>query len=222
MLPDLTGPAPIVHALLKRLNHTGVTLQTMHPTRFDQGHILSQTPLPGITIPDDCTPDALIRMLGPLGADVLCNGIENGLFIDPQDNRASASDPGRLDHAPKITPEDRNISWTAWTTDEILLRDRVLGRLWDTESYMRCFDTPYPKRIAFDGPWRKLELDVSSFTPFGSSSPGQIALVRSGDSRTLELGFRTCDDQIVMPLAATIDGQKKGTGVAAFVNHLTR
>jgi methionyl-tRNA formyltransferase len=197
----------------------------MHPTQFDQGHILSQTPLPGIPIPENCTPDALIRILGPLGAEILCQGIENSLFVDPQDSRVSVPGPELLDHAPKITPDDRNISWTTWTADDILLRDRVLGRLWDMESYVRCFGMrtfDMPKRVSFDGPWTKLEPRTCSLTSFGPAAPGQIVLVCTGESKPSKLGFRTYDDQIVVPSAATIDGQKKGTGAAAFVNHLTR
>lgn len=194
----------------------------MHPTQFDHGQILAQTPLPGIPIPEHATPDDFTHSLGPLGAEMLWRSIENGLFVDPQDSQVSVMDPDCLDHAPKITPEDRNISWNTWTAEDILLRDRVLGRLWDVESYMRCFDTPHPKRVAFDGPWEDLEPAKDSLTSIGSANPGQIVLVRSGEAKTPKLGFRTCDDRIIVPSAATIDGEKKGTGIAAFVNHLTR
>lgn len=222
LLPDLRGPAPIVHALMKRRKHTGVTLQTMHPTKFDHGQILAQTPRPGILVPADCTPDDLVHSLGPLGADMLCHGIESGQFIDRLESRIITQEPDHVEHAPKITPEDRNISWETWDADEILLRDRVLGRLWDMESYMRCFESPHHKRVAFDGPWKKFEPHIGSSTFLGPVTPGQIVLVRSGKSKRPELGFRTCDGGVIIPSAATIDGEKKGTGITAFINHLTR
>lgn len=222
LLPDLRGPAPITHALLKRRTHTGVTLQTMHPTKFDHGIILSQTPSPGVPILESSTQDDLIHTLGPIGADILCDGIENGLFIEPEEARLATHATAHLDHAPKITPEEREIRWNFWTSDEMLLRDRVLGRLWDMKSYLLCFGSRDPKRVAFDGPWQKVEASSSSYTEFGPAGPGQMVLLDSGHSKRSKLGFKTCDGQILVPSACTIDGQKKGTGVAAFINHLTR
>ena len=215
MLPDLRGPAPIVHTLLKQRSHTGVTLQTMHPTRFDHGTILAQTPSPGIAVPEDCTPDELLKVLGPLGADMLCNGIEQGLFVPTQENAgAGIPDPQQLDHAPKITPEDRHIDWSTWTADGIILRDRVLGRLWDMETYKRC-SAFTSKRVTFHGPWTKLR---SREPPSGT--PGQPIIVTSEGSKEFKLGMRTCDEQIILPAAATVDGEKKGTGLAALIDRL--
>jgi methionyl-tRNA formyltransferase len=221
MLPDLRGPAPITHALLKRRTHTGGTLQTMHPTRFDHGVVLSQTSPPGIPIPEGSTPDDLIHTLGPLCAELLCRGIESSLFANPKDARASLDDPDQIDHAPKIISEDRKINWKTWTADELVLRDRVLGRLWDMKSYMRCFGSRHPKRVAFDGPWTAVNPETASVTGYGEDSPGQLVLVRHKDSKKPRLAFRTCDQRIIIPTAVTIDGQKKGTG-EAFVNHLIR
>ena len=221
LLPDLRGPAPIVQALLKRRSQTGVTLQTMHPTRFDHGVVLSQTPAPGIHIPEDCTPKDLIESLGPIGAELLCQGIEDGLFVDPKATRTETLKSDELEHAPKITSEDRHIDWETWAADEILLRDRVLGRLWDLQTYARCFGS-LSKRVAFQGPWTKEDAATASTTALDSAVPGQAVLLRTKESRTPKLGFQTCDHQIVVPSAATIDGEKKGTGIAAIVNHLTR
>ena len=193
----------------------------MHPTRFDHGTILSQTPAPGIPILEDSTPRDLIETLGPVGAELLCQGIDDGLFIDPVDARPDSQELGDLDHAPKITPEDRHIDWETWTVEEILHRDRILGRLWDMETYGRCFDSN-PKRVAFEGPWTKADAATASITAVGSAAPGRIVLLRSDGSRTPKLGLQTFDHQIVVPSAATIDGEKKGTGIAAMINHLSR
>jgi methionyl-tRNA formyltransferase len=193
----------------------------MHPTRFDHGVVLSQTPAPGIPIPEDCTSKDLIEILGPVGAELLCQGIEDGLFVDLKGARAEPLESDKLEHAPKITPEDRHIDWATWNADEILLRDRVLGRLWDLETYAHCFDSG-PKRVAFEGPWTKEDVAIASVTALGSAAPGQLVLLRTEESRIPKLGFQTCDHQIIVPLAATIDGEKKGTGIAAIVNHLSR
>ena len=150
-------PAPITHTLLKRRSYTGVTLQTMHPTRFDHGTVLAQTPLPGVPVPPECTPDELLKVLGLLGAELLCDGVENGVFVPPLvDAREGVPEPEQIEHAPKITPEERHLDWTSWTADEVRLRDKVLGRLWDSETYSRSFangSQVSPKRITFHGPW---------------------------------------------------------------------
>lgn len=193
----------------------------MHPTRFDHGVVLSQTPAPGTPISEDCTPKDLIDTLGPIGAELLCQGIEDGLFVDPKDDRAKNLESHELDHAPKITPADRHIDWKTWTADEIMLRDRVLGRLWDVETYRHCFDSG-TKRVAFEGPWLQEDAANVSITALGSAVPGQVVLLSTVGSRMPKLGFLTCDHQIIVPSAATIDGEKKGTGIAAIVNHLSR
>jgi methionyl-tRNA formyltransferase len=208
MLPDLRGPAPMIHTLLKRRQYTGVTLQTMHPKSFDNGAILDQTLAPGIGVPQGCTPDHLLKLLAPIGAQMLCNGIENGSFVQPTPLDAlDSAETQAIDHAPKISSADRRINWENWTADEIILRDRVLGRLWDMETHARC--SGYDKRIVFNGPWEK----VAS----GASRPG-TPIVVPGERR---IGITTQDGYTVIPSAATIDGGKRGTGLQALLAHLT-
>ena len=221
MLPDLRGPAPIAHTLLKRRSHTGVTLQTMHPTRFDQGSILAQTPSPGISVPPECTPDELIKTLGPLGADSLCNGISDGLCIPPlKDIQEGMADPQHLDHTPKLTSEDRHIDWSAWTADEVLLRDRVLGRLWDTQTYSRRSDRQAAvssKRVTFHGPWTKQRSDLSALASLSPGGAGEPVLFHTDDRMILTMGIRTIDKHLVVPSAATIEGEKKEQGLPTLI-----
>ena len=220
LLPDLRGPAPIVHTLLKQRSHTGVTLQTMHPTRFDHGMILDQTPLPGVAVPEGCAPDQLLKMLSPIGAEMLCHGIKHCLFVPPhKDVRGGMPRPDVVEHAPKVTPEDRHIDWSTWTADQILLRDRVLGRLWDQETYRRCSNSSV-KRISFQGPWRKASKDTVDTHTTASDMAGGPVRVSAAGARDVEFGIKTCDHQLVMPTAATVDGEKKGTGIAALLHHL--
>lgn len=220
LLPDLRGPAPIIHALLKQRSHTGVTLQTMHPTRFDHGTIIDQTPAPGLSIPSSCTPDQLLKTLGPLGAEMLCRGIDDGLFVPPvKDIRESMADPEPLDHAPKLTPEDRHIDWSAWTTEDILVRDRVLGRLWDRETYSRCLEGRSAKRVTFHGPWIEESADFNTSQGTGSIKPGQPLLLE-GLLKDPQLGIVTADRRIMIPASVTIEGEGRGKGLPALINGL--
>jgi len=222
LLPDLRGPAPIFHALLKEKQHTGVTLQTMHPTMFDHGTILAQTEK--IPLRPTSTPDELLQKLGPLGAGLLCRGIEAGLFVQPRDDvPTSDSSSEELDFAPKITLEDRHIDWATWTADEILLRDRVLGELWDTQTLSRYIDESGlgndGRRIAFHGPW-VLEKKNGSKDGQVTEDAGNPRLVFSPFRKGLTVGFRTKDGETVIPSEATVDGRPRGKGLQLLVAEL--
>ena len=116
LLPEYRGAAPIPRALLDRREETGVSLQTMHPTRFDHGVVLSQVRAP---IKPDSRPEDLVQNLGQLGAKLLVDGIKDRLFVDPSPliiPDVRKRDPS---YAPKITPEDRRIDWKTWTSSDI-------------------------------------------------------------------------------------------------------
>lgn len=132
--PSFRGPAPLHHTLLAGRHLTGVTLQTLHRKSFDHGTILSQTPAPGLEIPnpDSCTVPELLGFVAPLGAQLLVSGIQDGLFVPPVTDAGwrSAEGTDNLIHAGKIKPEDRHIDWANWSMLDINRRNRVLGRLW--------------------------------------------------------------------------------------------
>lgn len=134
MLFSFRGPAPLHHTLLAGRTRTGISLQTLHLKHFDHGVILKQTPSPGFEIPNpnSCTVPELLNTVAPRGAQILVEGIRDGLFVPPLKDagwRASEGQEG-LVHAAKITPEDRHINWANWTWAEINRRNRVLGPLW--------------------------------------------------------------------------------------------
>ncbi|TKA75831.1 hypothetical protein B0A55_04372 [Friedmanniomyces simplex] len=209
LLPQFRGPAPIQHTLLQRCATTGVTLQTMHPTRFDHGVILSQATT---AIGQERRVDEMVGLLGPVGADLLTSGIETGDFVPPYQTRDEQSSPSPASYAPKITPEDRRIDWDTWTADDIVLRDEVLGSLWDSVTYSRCekhgHDAGSEKRVKFGGPWRILDVSPES-RPHDSSSPVSSYLDETHGPR---IGLSTVDGRLVQPTEITIEGKAKGGG----------
>lgn len=224
LLPDLRGPAPLQHALLNRRTHTGVSLQTMHPTKFDHGVVLAQTPAPGIPIPDDTTPQDLLEILGPMGADLLVKGIEDSLFVPPHQDVCSAlPTPTDQAHAPKIHPSDREIDWANWNASDILLRDRVLGRLWDKDLWARTNldqgrweGKMQDLRATFSGPWRVAgilpeRIDIEAGTPILRSG------VRTGEE---EVWFATRDGKAVVPAGMTQESGKKDGGIRLLVEQI--
>jgi methionyl-tRNA formyltransferase len=222
LLPDLRGPAPLQHALLNRRSHTGVSLQTMHPTKFDHGVVLAQTPAPGVPISEADTPQSLLETLGPLGAEMLVRGISEKLFVPPhhdvcQSLPAASTQPS---HAPKISPSDREINWQTWSSSEILLRDRVLGRLWDGSIWARTnldagkWEGKQKKlRATFTGPWRVASAPegVEAGTPF---------LCTKAATGAEEIRFATRDGKAVVPAGMTQESGRKDQGLGLLVEQI--
>jgi methionyl-tRNA formyltransferase len=131
LLPDLRGPAPIEHALLKHRPRTGVSIQTLHPEHFDEGAVLAQTAEPWTQIPHDITRLALEEQLASAGAHMLVDVLKAQQYIPPhKDAGWYASSGGPVEHAPKITKQDRFIDFAQTSLDEILTIQRALGEPW--------------------------------------------------------------------------------------------
>ena len=132
MLPDLKGSAPIEHTILNGYDRSGVTVQTLHPSNFDEGHIVAQTAAPGVRIPqhDQITTPQLGAMLADIGADMLVRTLQERRYLGPHSSQPTVADTGLLKHAPKVTTEDRHIHFATMTAPQILRRNRALGQLW--------------------------------------------------------------------------------------------
>lgn len=133
LLPDLRGPAPIHHAILRGHQYTGVSLQTLDDKAFDHGTVLAQTSYPGIPIPPGSTVQELTNQLAPIGAQMLGQGLRDGVYLPPRQSagwKAKELDGEELVHAPKVNKADGQIDWAQWTTEDFARRTRVLGSVW--------------------------------------------------------------------------------------------
>lgn len=233
LLPELRGPAPIQHALLQGRSHTGVTLQTMHPTRFDHGMILDQMK---IEIPPESTVDGVVNVLGPLGANMLTRSIEDDIFVPPLRPLCIISPDDTASYAPKLTAEDRHINWRNWTAEEILCRDRVLGSLWDNTTYIRCnhyhSNNCQPKRVIFHGPWstdvHQYEYDQTQIISENAGWP--IALHERWITNSKfqikrhpsNIALCTVDGRLIVPAQISIEGQKKFMGKRSLLDAMAK
>lgn len=130
LLPDLKGPAPIQHALLKGRKYTGVSVQTLHPSQFDGGLVLAQTPSPGIAIPNGIDGKSLTEMLGDLGADMLVDILKTKAFVPPLKDVGWYKDSdGPIEHAPKISAPHLEVT-SETTMEQVFVIKRAIGNPW--------------------------------------------------------------------------------------------
>lgn len=174
MLPDLRGPAPLQHALLRRRSHVGVTLQTLHERDYDRGAVLAQTPWPGLPVPEGCDVRQLHDMLAEQGAELLAGALERRVFVPPLQFAGwkptdEDFDRGLVVDAPKVTKLDSMVDWVCgtwgrdkklypegWTADDLAARFRAVGIKLDREgntglwTHAITSKNPHEKRLIFE------------------------------------------------------------------------
>lgn len=131
LLPDLRGPAPIQHALLKGREYTGVSVQTLDPLEFDRGIILAQTPSPGIAIPPTASFQHLNSLLAQEGANLLVDVLKSQTFVPPLRDAGWYKDAeGPVDHAEKVLKSHRQVLFSRTTLEELFAIQRACGDPW--------------------------------------------------------------------------------------------
>lgn len=227
MLPDFRGAAPLHWTLLAGDTHTGVTVQTLDPKRFDHGVILAQTKSPGIPIPPISSHEDLLDLVKPESAQLLVDVVKNRLFENVREKAVTSPNESmiqdsHLRRAPKVKPEHRRIDWNRWSAQDLLRRQRVLGRLWTTltphvatteDESTTAATSPKPIRIIFGGDFQLLSSREGpdsqthqSKIPIGV--PYAITDSRESTSNQSSLLVNTCDGQTVMVPAMTVEGDK--------------
>ncbi|KAI9851473.1 MAG: Methionyl-tRNA formyltransferase [Thelocarpon superellum] len=212
LLPEFRGAAPLHHILLSGRRHIGVSLQTLHPTRFDHGTVLAQTPYPGdeIPSPDTCTVQELKDFVAPKGAAMLVRGICEKLFLPPVQDvswwKGDRSSDGAksFPRAPKVTPQDSQVAWSTWTAAEILRRQRVLGPLW---TQVKERDGETGTRVIMHGLQEAPRLRAPTW------KTGHFYLAKADTLPRLLL--RTCDERVLSVDQITVEGRPRMDAVAA-------
>ena len=197
---SLRGAAPLIHTLLQQRQHTGVTVQTLHPTKMDHGIILAQTPSPGLSYNTNSVTE-LTSFMAPKGADLLIESVRKGLFVPPLAPVGWCNDEQSkmLTAAPKITKEDRRVQWQTWTADEILLKARVIGPLFNTIVAPPNSEGP-EKRIIWTSGFEKSNLQLEHDIILGKP-----ILVSNAEQGTKVL-FPTVDNQLLEAKTAKFEG----------------
>ncbi|CCH60218.1 hypothetical protein TBLA_0C04180 [Henningerozyma blattae CBS 6284] len=146
LLPRYKGASPIQYSLLNKDKYTGVTIQSLHPTKFDCGEVISQTELLSIVqlleLPSSknrnmelpLNTSKLTDQLGIKGGEMLQNVITNGLYLAGMHNNPVK--PGiKPSFAPRISNEMKRIIWATEDAKTILNKKDVLGPVY---TYINC------------------------------------------------------------------------------------
>lgn len=205
------GPAPLHHVLLAGVEETGITVQTLHPERFDEGKIISQTPLPGFRHQCSTVPELLERV-SQEGAAMLVSCITTGAFVPPLQEVRQLLPGAKVpaaSSAPKITPQDRHLDWHSWTAERILRSHLVIGPLWNE------ITPENPLKLA-----RKRVIWTSGFKVSDektSAGPGiGRPFVKDAGSTEALVYIETCDRQILEATQITIDGCQTNDPISSF------
>jgi methionyl-tRNA formyltransferase len=122
-LPQYSGSSPIQYALLNDDLSTGVSVQTLHPTKFDKGDILLQSPR--VVIEDNDNYASLVSKIGPIGGDLLCQV----LLAKAAGNCNPIKSTYAYSLAPKITPAQSQVRWLTFTNRKIKRLQDALGSI---------------------------------------------------------------------------------------------
>ncbi|KAM0552524.1 hypothetical protein ACHAPJ_007852 [Fusarium lateritium] len=225
LLPDLRGPAPIHHAILRGYDHTGVSLQTLDDKAFDHGTVLSQTPRPGIPIPPGCTVQELTNLLAPIGAQMLVQGLRDGVHVPPRRNqgwKVEDLEEKKLAHAPKVTKAYGHVdNWSRWTADEIARKVRVLGSVWMHATNKK-------------GETKRLILQDAEIIPSKDTRTDgeEVGFVRGPELGTFEVllsdqsdgscAIRTADDGMVRVKKIKEEGKPERDAIVVLKGYATR
>ena len=184
-----------------------MTLQTLHPTKFDHGIILTQTPPiehGASTVPQ------LEKLLAPKGAELLLQGIRDRVFVNPQRNRydsMASSDDSVLHSAPRITPDDRHIDWNSWTAEKILRTHSVIGPLWNSFECHAKRNASEQTRVIWPLGFRKVSNCPESIRSAVREAGHPIIV--GLHSNTQSVYIKTCDGHMLQACEMKLGGDNR-------------
>lgn len=179
LLPRYRGASPIQYALLNNDKYVGVTIQTLHPEKFDHGAIVAQTSplftkdllLKGISSKfEENTPPktaTLMDQLGKVGGTLLEKVITEKLYMPG--NHLNYSTGGiESSYAPRISA---NMKFISWANDSAVTLLNKLGAIGPVYSFKEASvkGALQLKRVLLH------KFEISDLVPVGLNSPGDFS-----------------------------------------------
>lgn len=175
LLPKYAGAAPLQRALLDQAETTGVTVQTLHPTKFDHGDILANAEY---KIRPEETFNSLSMQLSQMGGDLLRNVIETRAF-DPASATHKVLHPDfKPSKAAKIKKDEHRIEWLWDEAFDIYRRFNTLGPLYTMKKSTKKGVETY-RRVIFD------DIDYQPANEMNAKYAGEYDVDPSDPSRII-------------------------------------
>ena len=193
LLPRYSGASPLQYALLNQDEFTGVTLQTLHPTKFDKGQIVDQSD--PIRLEEHGSLGHLEQRLAIVGADMLVKNLVSGNFKNPD-----FISNYEYSYAKKIVPSMKEVFWDKYSADEIVARYNALGDLF-TFKEVKVKQKRKPLRHEYRRViLSELEVseDIDGAIPGDFSLEGEVIKIQTVNgavsAKTLQLEFQKRED----------------------------
>ncbi|PNP43814.1 hypothetical protein TGAMA5MH_04096 [Trichoderma gamsii] len=174
--------------MMRNEQYTGVSLQTLDPKAFDHGVVLAQTPSPGISIPAGTTLQQLTESLAKVGAEMLVQGLRDGVHVPPYTNAGWMADQLKGDelvHAPKVSKGESQINWPEWSSTDVVRFLNIFSTVW---THARN-DKGKFKRVLFLNAESVSELDVT-----GRSEDIVFRFERGNEGHDVQRNVRVDDE----------------------------
>jgi hypothetical protein len=158
----------------------------------------------------------LREALAEEGAKLLKDVIQNGLFISPvipmklsaEDIKLITNGKG-LAKATKLSKADMKVEWDIMSSNDILLRHRVLGALWDDTFFDVLDPSRKGTRIIFEQ-LREVLAEAGEYERFTHQPPGYAFLIPGSSSGRVVI--KAMNNSFVEVVDCTIAGESRGTG----------
>ncbi|GMM51817.1 methionyl-tRNA formyltransferase [Starmerella bacillaris] len=124
ILPQYRGSSPLQMAILNQDKYTGVSIQTLHPTKFDHGIVIDQSI---VKLSDRETTDSLSSKLATIGANQLIHVLQTTDLHTPKAVNLM-TDLGRLQIASRIPSSLQELDFNQ-TIEAADAKGRALGKL---------------------------------------------------------------------------------------------
>lgn len=124
LLPRYRGPAPLHWTLLNGDKEAGVSLQTLHPTKFDEGMVIAQE---AIALSPHATLAELQDQLAQRGADMLARAIVDRAYEHPAPAPPALGSECAPSHARKLNKAD--MATTFADGAHVYAQSRVFGQV---------------------------------------------------------------------------------------------
>lgn len=204
MRASLRGPAPLQHTLLHDIRKTGISLQTLHPKKFDHGHLIAQDAFDLTNELSSSIPD-LRNYMAERGAKLLVDSLRTGAFVPPYASLQRAV-VTTASEAPKLSKEDAHINWQKWSSDYIIRAQKAMGTLWSNWQY-NALDkaSGKVKRKSLRIQWHDLSIEQRDVPEINAGFMPGRPVIQDGLGAIL-----TSDGKLITPGSVTIEGRKRG------------